>query len=138
MSDLKTQPTDADVEAYLAAIPDPAMRADAEKVCAMMKAASGEAPVMWGTSIVGFGKFSYKYATGREGEWMVMGFAARKTALTLYGLHYYDRGLDKVMDLGKVKAGKGCLYIRRLADVDVAKLNQLIVDAWKRKGHLDR
>jgi hypothetical protein len=98
-----------------------------------MQKITGEKPVMWGPSIVGFGSMPYKYAGGREGEWMVLGFAARKSALTLYGLHFYDRNLNEVLALGKVKTGKGCLYIKSLADIDLPKLEQLITTAWREK-----
>ena len=125
----KTQQTDADVAAYLAKVEPAARRADAEAICALMAEVSGQPPRMWGTSIVGFGKYRYRYASGHSGETCRMGFAARKSALTLYMAHPPDR--DALLArLGKHSTGVGCLYIKKLADVDAGALKDLVAASW--------
>ena len=124
----KTQQTDASVEAYFAAIPDPARRADCEALAAMMQKAAGQPAKMWGTAIVGFGSIHYKYESGREGDTCLLGFASRKDAMALYiglgaGLEAHAVALAK---LGKHKTGKGCLYIQRMQDVDTNVLMALL------------
>lgn len=122
----KTQATDADVETFLAAIPDPGRREDCQRIRALMEAATGAPARLWGPSIVGFGVYHYRYESGREGDWMVTGFSPRKNDLTLYimpGFAHYEALMSK---LGKHKTGKSCLYIKRLADVDMAVLETLV------------
>lgn len=126
MAELKTKQNSASVAAFLAVIDDPQQRSDARKIAALMRAASGSRAKMWGTSIVGFGSYHYKYASGREGDWPVVGFSPRKQNLSLYimaGFSQFDALLAK---LGKHKVGKSCLYIRRLADVDEKVLRKLV------------
>lgn len=126
MAELKTQKNDASVEAYLNSVENKRRREDSFKVLELMKEVTGEEPKMWGTSIVGFGEYHYQYASGREGDWMLVGFAPRKQSLTLYimsGFAAYDDLLD---DLGKHKTGKSCLYINKLDDVNIATLKELI------------
>jgi hypothetical protein len=130
MSDPKTQPTDASVDTYISGIADEGQRADSRKLLDVMREATGQEPVMWGAAIVGFGRQRYTYANGKEGEWMVVGFSARKTALTLYGLHHYAHHQQEVQALGRVKLGKGCLYVKRLADVDEGKLKALVQKSY--------
>ncbi len=126
MAELKTQPNDASVEAFLNAIPDERKRADAFAVLELMKQATGEEPVMWGDAIVGFGEYRYRYASGREGDWPLVAFSPRKQNLTLYIMSGFD-GYDELMArLGKHKTGKSCLYINKLADVDLAVLEELV------------
>ena len=126
MAELKTRPTRASVTAFMAAIEDRQMRADAKQVAAMMRRATGKRATMWGPGIVGYGRYHYRYASGREGEFMITGFAPRKQALTVYIMPGFGR-FDKLMSkLGKYKTGKSCLYIRRLADIDEAVLERLI------------
>ena len=128
---LKTQKTAASVEAFLASIADDARREDCRTVLALMKGATGEEPRMWGESIVGFGSYHYRYATGREGDWFVMGFSPRKRDLTLYisaGVERYPGILSR---LGRYATGRSCLYIKRLADVDPAVLGELVETAAK-------
>ena len=126
MAELKTRPTRASVTAFMAAIEDRQMRVDAKKVAAMMRRATGKRATMWGPGIVGYGRYHYRYASGREGEFMITGFAPRKQALTVYIMPGFGR-FDKLMSkLGKYKTGKSCLYIRRLADIDEAVLERLI------------
>jgi hypothetical protein len=126
VAELKTRPTRASVTAFMAAIEDRQMRVDAKKVAAMMRRATGKRATMWGPGIVGYGRYHYRYASGREGEFMITGFAPRKQALTVYIMPGFGR-FDKLMSkLGKYKTGKSCLYIRRLADIDEAVLERLI------------
>ena len=128
MTDNKTKPTETDPAAYLATIDQP-RRADAEAVCAAMTRISGEPARMWGPSIVGFGVNRYKYDSGREGEICKIGFSPRKAALALYGMGI-DRNAAIVARLGKHSTGKGCLYIKKLTDVDRGVLDELIAAAW--------
>ncbi len=126
-----TQPTDVPVSAYLDAIEPAARQADARVVHALMERVAGEPGRMWGTGIVGFGTNSYAYASGRTGDWMRLGYAARKTALTLYlcngGMERFDSFLSQ---LGKHTTGMGCLYLKKLNDVDLGVLEDLLRAAW--------
>lgn len=122
----KTQATDADVEKFLAAIPDPARREDCQRVRALMEAATGAPARLWGPSIVGFGVYHYRYESGREGDWMVTGFSPRKNDLTLYIMPGFANYETLMARLGKHKTGKSCLYLKRLADVDMAVLETLV------------
>jgi hypothetical protein len=127
MAELKTKPTNVSVEAFLNNVADSQQREDAYRVLKMMKEVTGEPPRMWGPSIVGFGKYHYVYASGHEGDMCVTGFSPRKGALVLYfmaGLQ--ERFADQLKKLGKFKAGKGCLYIKKLADVDLDVLRDMI------------
>lgn len=131
MAEVKTKKNNASVAAFLNAIEDRQKRADAKKVAAMMRDATGSRAKMWGTSIVGFGSYHYQYASGREGDWMLVGFSPRKQNLTLYimpGFKSFDSLMAK---LGKHKTGKSCLYINTLADVDEKVLQKLIVQSVK-------
>lgn len=134
MAELKTKQNDADVKEFLANIKDEHRRKDVEAVCDLMQKVTGEPPKMWGSSIVGFGSYHYKYASGREGDWMMIGFSPRKTSLTLYIMDSYSLEEHKsLLDrLGKHKTGKGCLYINRLSDVDMKVLRGLIEASFKR------
>ena len=133
MADNKTRPTGASVTAFMAAISDRAMRADAKKVAAMMRRVTGKRARMWGPSIVGYGSYHYRYASGREGDFMITGFSPRKQALTLYIMPGFSRFDTLMSKLGKHRTGKSCLYIRRLADVDETVLEQIIADSV---GHI--
>jgi len=126
MAELKTQPNEKDVIAYLNSIENEKKRQDSLAIMALMQRVTGEKPVMWGNSIIGFGSYHYKYASGREGDWFLTGFAPRKQNLTLYvmsGFELYDELLEK---LGKYKIGKSCLYINKLEDVDQDILRELV------------
>jgi hypothetical protein len=126
MAALKTQKTDASVEDFLNQVEDEARRWDCFDILDLMREVTGEEPAMWGPSIVGFGSYRYKYASGHEGEWMLIGFSPRKRDLTLYimsGFEAYDSLLAK---LGKFKTGKACLYINKLEDVDLPTLRELV------------
>jgi hypothetical protein len=128
MAENKTKATHSSTADYLAGIDD-ARRADAEALCSIMARVTGEPATMWGPSIVGFGVNRYKYDSGREGEICKIGFSPRKAALTLYGMGI-DRNAAIVARLGKHTTGKGCLYVKRLSDVDAAVLEELIAAAW--------
>ena len=126
MAELKTKQTDASVEAYLNAIEDAERRDDCRAIAAVMRRVTRHEPKMWGTSIVGFGSYHYRYASGREGDWFLVGFSPRKKDLTLYlmGLFAADRRL--IEKLGPHKTGGSCLYIKRLADIDLAVLEKVV------------
>lgn len=126
MAEPKTKKTDASVEAFLDAVADPGRREDARAVLALMKRITGEEPKMWGPSIVGFGSWTYTYASGQTGEWPVAGFSPRKHALTLYVMPGFEKDADLMERLGKHKTGKSCLYLNRLADVDAGVLEELV------------
>lgn len=122
----KTAPTAADVGAYLAAKASPAQRGDVDALMALLARVSGEQPVMWGPSIVGYGAYRYTYESGRSGTSCLVGFAIRGREIVVYLVPDWDGGTDLLARLGKHKMGKGCLYLKTLADVDVAVLEQLI------------
>ena len=126
MGGLKTRATGASVAAFLDKIGDGDRRRDCEALIKMMKRATGAEPKLWGSAIIGFGSVRLKYESGRELDWFPVGFAARKQDLALYGL-LGDDGSDPLLGrLGKHRCGKGCLYIKRLADVDAAVLQRII------------
>lgn len=127
----KTQPTSASVEAFLDAVNPPGRRDDAAAVCAIMARVSGEPPRMWGPGIVGFGVRRYVYESGRAGEVLKIGFSPRKPALVLY-ISAAAAEDPLVARLGKVTTGKSCIYVKRLADIDLAVLETLIKQAWER------
>lgn len=121
----KTRPTSASVPDFLARQPE-ARRADCEAVCAMMQAATGEPPVMWGEAIVGFGRYAYTNTSRKTFEWPVVGFSPRKNDLTLYIMPGFDAFAGLIAKLGRHKTGKSCLYIKQLADVDAGVLRGII------------
>ncbi len=130
----KTVLTDASVEAYFAGIADASRRADCEKLSTMMHQATAEPARMWGAAIVGFGSYHYTYESGREGDMCRLGFASRKDAMALYGVGI-EANADLVGKLGKTRTGKGCLYIRKLEDVDTKVLQRLLdAGAKTRRG----
>lgn len=125
-SELKTKQTEASVEDFLNGIEDEKRREDCKKISAMMEKATGAKPKMWGAAIVGFGTYRYKYASGREGDWMETGFSPRKANLSLYLTSGEPMDAGLLEKLGKHKTGMGCLYIKRLSDVDEKVLEKLI------------
>ncbi len=131
MAENKTQATDASVDGFLAAVDHPVRRADGLRLLAMMSEITGERPRMWGPSIVGFGQYHYKYATGREGDAAAVGFSPRKASLSLYGVTYSPEAAGLLERLGKHKTGAGCLYVNKLADVDEAVLRELIRTGYR-------
>ncbi|HJQ98252.1 MAG TPA: DUF1801 domain-containing protein [Candidatus Polarisedimenticolaceae bacterium] len=124
----KTKPTKVSVASYLDAIEDPERRKDCKAIAAMMKRVTGSTGKMWGTAIVGFGSYHYKYASGHEGDSCLVGFANRKGDITLYllGVLLDPKAKGLLKDLGKHKTGKGCLYVKRLADVKMPVLEELV------------
>jgi hypothetical protein len=127
MAENKTKATDASVDSYLGAIQDEARRKDCEVLTKLMARASGHPPKMWSTSIVGFGTLHYRYESGREGDICLVGFSSRKGDISLYGLRVGPS--QAFLNLGKHKTGKGCLYIRRLSDIDLKVLEALVAEA---------
>jgi hypothetical protein len=136
MAELKTKPTDSSVEAFLHSVENTRRCEDSFKVLQLMKEVTGEEPKMWGSSIVGFGRYHFKYASGREGDWMAVGFSPRKQSLTLYimdGFGEYDALLG---DLGKHRTGKSCLYINKLDDVDMEVLRDFVQKSVEHMANL--
>lgn len=130
-TDRITQPTDADVTAYLDGVADERRRDDARAVLDLMHEVTGAPPRMWGTSTIGFGRQPYRTADGKQREWFAVGLAPRKAALTLYGLTYYGTNTELLERLGPHTTGKGCLYLKRLDDVDREVLTDLVRRAWE-------
>jgi hypothetical protein len=126
MAEPKTRPTGASVAAYIEAITDKTMRADAVSLADMMRRVTGTEPEMWGEGMVGFGRYRYRYASGRQGEWFLTGFAARTRELTVYVTAGFDLYDDLLTRLGRHRTGKSCLYVKRLADVDLTVLEELL------------
>ncbi len=132
MAELKTKATDESVTAFLNKLSDKGRRDDCLAVLEIMKDVTGEEPKMWGPSIVGFGRYHYKYESGREGEWMITGFSPRKGDLTLYIMPGFDAFPDLMKKLGKFKTGKSCLYLKKLEDIDPRVLRQLVKQSVKK------
>jgi hypothetical protein len=136
MSENKTKPTAASVESYFAAITDETRRKDCEALAKLMTKATKQPPKMWGTSIVGFGSYHYKYESGREGDSCLTGFSSRKSDISVYLVVDFPGREELLAKLGKHKLGKGCLYLRRFSDVDPIVLEQLVVSSVaERKRH---
>jgi hypothetical protein len=126
VADNKTRPTDVPVETYLQRIEPAKKQANCREIARMMSAATGAPPIMWGTSIVGFGQYHYRYESGREGDAPLSGFSSRKRNITIYCMSGFE-GTDEILDrLGKHATGKACLYIKSLDDVDRGVLQELI------------
>ena len=130
MAGVKTVRTGASVGDFLAAVPDPKRRADAQTLVALMAEATGAAPEMWGDSIIGFGCYHYRYASGQEGDWPPVGLSPRKTALTVYLSAGYDEHL--LTRLGPHRTGRSCLHLRRLSDVDPDVLRALVTSGFRK------
>jgi len=122
----KMQQTNASVDAFIDKVADETRRDDCRAVIQLMQKISGEEPRMWGSSIVGFGKYHYIYASGREGDMPVTGFSPRKTDLTVYVMGVFERHPELLKKLGKCKTSKACLYLKKLGDVDMAVLEEII------------
>ena len=131
MAELKTKLTDASVEDFLNTVENEQKRKDCFEILKIMKQVTKEMPKMWGTSIVGFGSYHYKGASGREGDWMLTGFSPRKQNLTLYLMGGFDSHKDLLKKLGKYKTSVGCLYIKKLDDVDKKVLKELVTESVK-------
>lgn len=125
-SENKTQPTDQSVESFLDSVEDEQKRVDSYALLKLIGEITGDEAVMWGSSIVGFGTYHYKYASGREGDFMVTGFSPRKRNLTIYVMPGFDQYAEILSRLGKYKTGRSCLYVNKLADIDVDVLRELL------------
>lgn len=126
MADNKTKPTKVSVAAFINALTDPARRADAKTLVKMMQGAVREKPKMWGPSIIGFGSCHYRYESGREGDMPIVAFSPRKAATVLYNVTGPSESRTLLAKLGKHTTGRGCLYIKKLADVDEKVLGAMI------------
>ena len=131
MAELKTKLNDASVEKLLNSVEDEEKRELSYKILELMKKITKEEPKMWGTSIIGFGTYHYKYKSGQEGDWMQVGFSPRKQALTLYIMSGFSKYEDLMNKLGKYKTGKSCLYIKKEEDIDFKVLKELIAQSVK-------
>jgi hypothetical protein len=126
MAELKTQPNDQNVEAFLDSIPDEKKRRDCYTILEIMRQATQAEPKMWGSNIVGFGSYRYIYASGQTGDWFLVGFSPRKQNVTLYLMAGFEQYDELLAALGKHKTGKACLYIKRLGDIDLPTLKELV------------
>ncbi len=126
VAELKTKPTDRSVEKFLNGIKDDQKRQDSFTLLELMRQVTKAEPKMWGSSIVGFGRYHYKYASGREGDWFLAGFSPRKQNLTLYIMAGFEQYDELLKSLGKYTTGKACLYIKRLEDVHLPTLRKLV------------
>lgn len=132
MAELKTKPTETDVQAIIDGTGDEARREDLVALIDMMKRVTGNEPTVWNNGAIGFGTYRYRYKSGQEGEWFPVGLASRKANIAVYlgpGLDYPEELLGR---LGTYTTGRGCLYIKRLADVDTSVLEALVVDSYAR------
>lgn len=138
----KTTETKAGVGEFIDAIDHERKREEARELLALFERVTGEPPVMWGPSMIGFGSYHYKYDSGREGDWMRTGFSPRKAKHSLYLMGGYsdeaaaETRKDKLARLGKWKRGKSCLYVNKLADVDMAVLEEIVADDWAAMNRL--
>ncbi|CAN5158937.1 hypothetical protein BH09BAC1_BH09BAC1_12920 [soil metagenome] len=131
MAENKTKPTEVSVEAFLSTVEDVQKQADSKALIAIMQEIAGEPAKMWGPSIIGFGQYHYKYASGHEGDAPLLGFSPRKANISLYlSIGFADRE-PLLAKLGKHKAAKACLYIKRLSDVDEQVLRELIIKSYE-------
>lgn len=130
-AEAKTKQTDSSVQDFLAAVPDQTRRKDALAVLELMREVTGLEPKMWGPSIVGFGSYHYKYASGHQGDSPLIGFSPRKQDLTLYINSGFERHAELMEKLGKYKTGKVCLYVKKLTDLDLPTLRELVRDSFE-------
>jgi len=129
MTEMKTRPTQQSAESFVAAIADAGRRGQCEVLLDVMRSATKCEPVMWGSGIIGFGSHHYRYASGREGDWFLVGFAPRKTNLTVYVMDGFERHQELLDVLGRHRTGKSCLYIRNLADIDINVLRAIVASS---------
>jgi len=134
MTELKTKPNDQSVEAFLEGVADEKRRQDCFTVLELMRQITDTEPRMWGDSIVGFGSYHYKYKSGREGDWFLTGFSPRKQNLTLYIMSGFDQHDVLLEKLGKFKTGKSCLYIKKVEDIDLPTLRELVRQSVEHVG----
>jgi hypothetical protein len=124
----KTQITDVDPVEFIASVEHPTRRSDAEALLEMMTRVTKCPPKMWGPTMIGFGRYHYKYESGREGDYLITGFSPRKATMVLYVMSGFDEIGDQLAELGKHRLGKGCLYVNKLADIDLEVLEHIVVD----------
>ncbi|MEQ9405768.1 MAG: DUF1801 domain-containing protein [Cyclobacteriaceae bacterium] len=127
MAELKTIPNDGDVDAFIDAVEPEWKRDDSRELLKLIGKITGEKPKMWGPSIIGYGDYHYKYASGREGDWFLSGFSPRKQSMTVYLMGGYDDAEELLEKLGKHKTSVGCLYFKKLEDIDLKILEELII-----------
>ncbi|PKL82580.1 MAG: hypothetical protein CVV24_09395 [Ignavibacteriae bacterium HGW-Ignavibacteriae-3] len=132
MAEIKTKATSGSATAFLNKIKDPGTKKDCFNILEMMEAASKSKPVMWGSSIIGFGNYHYVYASGREGDWFNIGFSPRKQNITLYLMGGLENLKDELEKFGKHKTGKGCIYIKSLDDIRIPVLKKMLIKSVKR------
>ena len=132
MAELKTKKNDASVETFLDGIENEKRRQDCRAVVDLMADGTGEAPAMWGDSIIGFGSYHYQYASGREGDWMATGVSPRKQNLTVYIMTGFERHEALMKKLGRYRTGRSCLYVKKLEDVDLDVLRELVRESYAR------
>jgi len=132
MAENKTKPTDVDPAAFVADVEHDTRRADAEVLLESMERITGYAPKMWGPGIIGFGRYHYAYESGREGDFLIVGFSPRKANLVVYLMPGYDDLAEPLSRLGKHRIGKSCLYINKLADIDQSVLEEMIAASVER------
>ncbi|MEO0478592.1 MAG: DUF1801 domain-containing protein [Planctomycetota bacterium] len=137
MSDLKTKQNKKSVTRFLSEIEDPEQRQDTKVIAKLMREVTGARASMWGDSIVGYGKYRFRYASGREGDWFLTGFSPRKGSLSLYIMDGVEGHAKTLRRLGKHKNGKACLYVKRLSDIDIDVLRELIEDSVAQKRTRD-
>ena len=130
-TEIKTKKTEASVDAFLDSVGDEQQKSDSLTIIKLMQKVTGENPKMWGPSIIGFGSTTLKYESGRELDWMKIGFSPRKGNIVLYGL---ASDANAINDLGKFKTGKGCLYVKRLSDINEKVLEKIVKEAVSRKS----
>lgn len=126
MAELKTKLNNEDVSDFLNSIEDEKKQRDSFEVLSIMREITGSEPKMWGNTMVGFDSYHYKYDSGREGDWFITGFSPRKQALTLYIMAGFSRYDELMQQLGKYKTGKSCLYVKKLEDINIDVLKELI------------
>lgn len=131
MAALKTKATKVRVDKFIKSVPDKQKQEDSYKLIDMMKKITKAEPVMWGPSIIGFGKYHYKYESGHEGDICITGFSPRKAAISIYVMCGLERNRELLKKLGKHKAAKACLYVKRLEDIDMKVLKELVVESVK-------
>lgn len=130
MAELKTKVNDASITEFLDSIADVSKRTDTQKIIAMMQKTAKTEPKMWGDSIIGFGDYHYHYASGREGDWFIIGVSPRKQNITLYVMGGWEHNAGLLAKLGKYTLGKGCLYIKRLSDANLQVLEEMIESSY--------
>lgn len=135
MAELKTRKNKKNVQHFLKAVSDAGRQKDCLTILEMMQKITGEKPAMWGDSIIGFGSYHYRYATGREGDWFFIGFSPRKQSISIYTMCGLESDSDMLARLGKFKTGKSCLYINKLEDINLPVLEKLLTKSVRRLSH---